>query len=128
MPEADEGDAATFGAYTVLLRERRLLREGRDVAVGDRAFDLLLALLDSTGKPVAKETLMDRVWEGRSVGENALQAQVTALRRALADDRGLVVTVSGRGYQLGAVVQFGQRRAAVAPPPFLASLAPLYGR
>src|SRR5262245_11932302 len=109
MPEADQGDAASFGAYTVLIRERRLLREGRDIPLGDRAFDLLLALADAAGHPMTKDELIERVWAGRDVGENALQAQVTALRRALGDDRNLVVTVSGRGYQFGASVQFGAR-------------------
>ncbi|MDB6158147.1 MAG: hypothetical protein JWO04_1853 [Gammaproteobacteria bacterium] len=42
---------------------------------------------------------MSRVWPGRVVEENNLQAGISALRKALGADRDLVRTVAGRGYQ-----------------------------
>lgn len=45
------------------------------------------------------------------MGENALQAQITALRRAFGPDRASTVTVSGRGYQFA-----GEARAFHVTP------------
>jgi hypothetical protein len=55
--------------------------------------------------------LIERVWPGRIVEENNLQAQVSALRRAFAADRDLIRTVAGRGYRFT-----GEIRTISAPP------------
>ncbi|MEO8523511.1 MAG: winged helix-turn-helix domain-containing protein [Caldimonas sp.] len=104
MEQTDDeaADNINFGRYQVLVRERGLRCDGLPVAIGDRAFDLLLALLESPGSAISKDQLLKKVWLGRPVQENALQAQITALRRALGEDRDLIVTVPGRGYQLAA--------------------------
>ena len=60
---------------------------------------LLIALIETRGTVVSKETLMERVWPNRVVDENALQAQIWALRTVFGADRDLVRTVPGRGYQ-----------------------------
>jgi predicted ATPase/DNA-binding winged helix-turn-helix (wHTH) protein len=107
MEHSDDNhsDAMSFGAYRLLPRLRHLLRSGQPVDLGDRAYELLLALVASGGQVVSKDELMQRAWPGHTVGENALQAQITALRRALGPDRTLIVTVSGRGYQFVAPVR-----------------------
>jgi predicted ATPase/DNA-binding winged helix-turn-helix (wHTH) protein len=66
--------------------------------LGGRAFDVLVVLIEAKGAVVSKDELMRRVWPGRIVEENNLQAQVKALRKAFAD-RDLIRTVVGRGYQ-----------------------------
>ena len=43
---------------------------------------------------------MGRVWPGAIVEENTLQAHISAVRQALGPDRGMLKTVSGRGYRL----------------------------
>ena len=88
-----------FGRFSVLPHRRELLAEGRPVALGARAFDMLMVLIDASGGVVSKDTLMDRVWSGRIVEENSLQHQISALRRAFGADRDMIRTVSGRGYQ-----------------------------
>jgi DNA-binding winged helix-turn-helix (wHTH) protein len=40
------------------------------------------------------------VWPGAVVEENTLQAQISAIRKALGPDRGLLKTIAGRGYRL----------------------------
>jgi TolB-like protein len=59
----------------------------------------LLALIDAGGAVVAKSELMDLVWPGTAVEENNLSVQIHALRRALGEDRRMIVTVAGRGYR-----------------------------
>ncbi|HEX3993915.1 MAG TPA: winged helix-turn-helix domain-containing protein, partial [Acetobacteraceae bacterium] len=44
--------------------------------------------------------LMDRVWTGAIIGENALQVHISAVRKALGPYRAMLKTESGRGYRL----------------------------
>src|SRR6516225_3967519 len=105
-----------FGRFAVVPLRRELLDDGRPVDLGGRAFDVLIALLESGGRVVSNEELMNRVWPGRIVEDNSLHAHVSALRRALGDQRAVIRTVSGRGYQFTAEVQHGAV-AAMPPPP-----------
>ncbi|HEY4042817.1 MAG TPA: winged helix-turn-helix domain-containing protein, partial [Rhodopila sp.] len=58
-----------------------------------------MALIEAPGTVVSKEALMARVWPKRIVEENHLQVQISALRAVFGAERGLIRTVSGRGYQ-----------------------------
>jgi predicted ATPase len=53
--------------------------------------------------------LLDRVWQGRIVDENRLAGEIAALRKAFGNDRELIRTVTGRGYQFT-----GETRAGLA--------------
>ena len=99
-----------FGRFRVLLRQRQLLADGVPIELGTRAFDLFLILLESDGSLVTKEDLLSRVWPGIVVTEENLKVQVSALRKALGDDRDLIRTEFGRGYRFTAPV-----RSTVAP-------------
>ncbi|MFO1305490.1 MAG: winged helix-turn-helix domain-containing protein [Burkholderiales bacterium] len=75
----------------------------RAVAVGARAFDLLLMLLERPGQLVAKEALLERVWRGLVVEENNLQVQISGLRKLLGAHA--IETVSGSGYRFALPVE-----------------------
>ena len=101
-----------FGRFTLLPYRRELLADGQPIELGGRAFDVLLALIDAPGAVLTKDELMGRVWPGRVVEENSLQAQVSALRKALGADRDLIRTVAGRSYQFtGEMPMRGVHRA-----------------
>ena len=97
-PHPGTSGTIEFGRFKVLLARRELLVDGRPTALGARAFDVLMALIDARGAVLTKDELMTRVWDGRVVEENSLQAQISALRRAFAEQRDLIRTVAGRGY------------------------------
>jgi predicted ATPase/DNA-binding winged helix-turn-helix (wHTH) protein len=100
MSSADRpASSIEFGRFTLLKQRRELLADGQRVEIGSRIFDLLMTLIEARGRVVSKDELMSRVWPGRIVGENNLQAGISALRKALGADRDLVRTVAGRGYQ-----------------------------
>jgi DNA-binding winged helix-turn-helix (wHTH) protein len=98
-----------FGRFRVLLRQRQLLADGVPIELGTRAFELLLALLEAEGSVVTKEQIFARVWPGLVVAEDNLKVQVSALRKALREDRELIHTDYGRGYRFT-----GAARPAVA--------------
>jgi predicted ATPase/DNA-binding winged helix-turn-helix (wHTH) protein len=87
---------------------RRTLRvHGREVEVGSRAFELLLALASRPGRLVNKTELMAAAWGAVDVGDFNLHVQISNLRKLL--PKGAIVTVPGRGYV------FGLRLRGVAP-------------
>src|SRR5262245_59969183 len=87
--EATSKEAAArhlFGRFVVLPLERRLLADGKPVAVGPRAFDVLLVLIERPGRLVTKDELLERVWPKLVVEENNLQVQVSSLRKVIGQD------------------------------------------
>ena len=126
--------AWAFGRFTVLPARRELCIDGEPVELGVRAFDVLLGLLEGRGTVVGKDELIARAWPGRVVEENNLQVQIAAVRKVLGDDRDLIRTVAGRGYQFAAEarMQTPAAVAAAAPRPALTNLpeavSPLIGR
>ncbi len=104
--------AILFGRFTLLTHNRELLQDGKPVALGSRAIDVLFTLVEGRGQLVTKDELLSRVWPTTTVEENCLQFQVSTLRKALGSDRDLIRTVSGRGYRFVGeltVVQHGTR-------------------
>lgn len=89
-----------FRHFTILPAARALLRRGRPVAIGGRAFDLLLVLLRARGAIVGKEEIIRQVWPSTFVDEGNLRFQMAMLRKALGEDRDMIKTVTGRGYLL----------------------------
>jgi DNA-binding winged helix-turn-helix (wHTH) protein len=98
-------EAVEFGRFRVLLRQRQLLADGVPIALGTRALDLLLVLLQADGSLVTKDELLSRVWPDVVVAEDNLKVQVAALRRALGEDRDFIRTEVGRGYRFTAPVR-----------------------
>jgi DNA-binding winged helix-turn-helix (wHTH) protein len=96
--------ALEFGRFRVLLRRRQLVADGVPIEMGTRAFDLLLVLLEADGALVAKGELLSRVWPGIVVAEENLKVQISALRKALGEDRDFIRTEFGRGYRFTSTV------------------------
>src|ERR1700722_17517910 len=94
-----------FGRFRVLLRQRQLVANGVPVELGTRAFDLLLVLVEADGSLVTKDELFSRVWPGIVVAEENLKVQISALRKALGEDRDFIRTEFGRGYRFTATVR-----------------------
>src|SRR3984957_18581458 len=88
-----------FDRFRVRPHRRQLLADGAPVELGTRAFDVLMVLLEARGQLVTKDELLDRVWPGTVVEENNIQVQISALRKALGEDRNLILTVPLRGYR-----------------------------
>src|SRR5246500_617384 len=66
---------------------------------------------------VTKDHVMERVWPGAVVGEGTLHVHISAVRKALGQDRAMLKTVSGHGYRLlGSWAP--QQREGSAPPDY----------
>jgi Tol biopolymer transport system component/DNA-binding winged helix-turn-helix (wHTH) protein len=91
-----------FGPYRVDPEQRILWRGNEPVALQPKAFETLLVLVQHGEGVVAKDELMNRVWEGTFVEESNVAQTIFVLRKALGDSGGeqrYIVTVPGRGYR-----------------------------
>lgn len=92
------------------LHERlyQLHRNGVPVPLEPKVFDVLVYLLQHRDRVVSKDELLDKLWPGQVVGENALTRCIRAARLAVGDDRtkqSVIETQHGRGYRfIGEVV------------------------
>jgi DNA-binding winged helix-turn-helix (wHTH) protein len=106
MRLTDEAQGAVeFGRFRLLPHRRELHADGAVVELGIRAFDVLMVLAEARGALVTKDEIMARVWPDTVVEENNLVVQISALRKALGEDRDLIRTVSGRGYRFIAEIR-----------------------
>ena len=97
--QSDTPASIEFGQFRIVPHRCQLLAHGQPIALGGRAFDLLMALIEASGAVVSKDQLLRLVWQGRIVAENRLAGEIVALRKAFGADRELIRTVAGRGYQ-----------------------------
>jgi TolB-like protein/DNA-binding winged helix-turn-helix (wHTH) protein/tetratricopeptide (TPR) repeat protein len=80
---------------------RRVTRAGKEISLNAKAFDLLALLAANPGRLITKAELMETIWAEQFVEENNLTVQMSALRKALAEDRSspqILRTVPGKGY------------------------------
>jgi predicted ATPase/DNA-binding winged helix-turn-helix (wHTH) protein len=122
-----------FGRFQVLPHRREFLADGVPIALGSRAFDVLMTLIEAGGELVTKDEILSRVWPGMVVEEHSLQFHISALRKVLGKDRGFIKTISGRGYRFVADITaadgeqegLANRSAALSSPPPLPDAAGL---
>jgi DNA-binding winged helix-turn-helix (wHTH) protein/TolB-like protein/tetratricopeptide (TPR) repeat protein len=92
----------TFDGFQLDARKRLLMRDGHAVQLSSKAFDLLLTLVESGGREISKEELMERVWTDQIVEDANLTVTMSHLRKALgekANEHRFIVTIPGRGYR-----------------------------
>src|SRR5512139_1745519 len=86
----ENGDAANrfcFGEFELDISQRRLLKDGETVPLYSKSFDLLTFLIERSNETVTKDEILEAVWPGQFVEEANLSVHVSALRKALAEDR-----------------------------------------
>jgi predicted ATPase/DNA-binding winged helix-turn-helix (wHTH) protein len=107
----------TFGPFRLVPAQRALLKDGRSMRLGSRAFDLLAVLVQRPGEVIANGELIAQIWPNLHVDEISLRVHVAALRKALGDGlRGnrYIANVPGRGYSFVAPVS---REQTHSPQP-----------
>lgn len=97
-------DSVTVGDLEVDLGARIVRREGRELPVRPKEFDLLAALIRHRGRVVSKPQLLREVW-GYAAGTESrtVDTHVAALRQHLGDDPQsprYIVTARGAGYRV----------------------------
>ena len=104
-----------FGQFELHPAERLLRVRGEPVALGGRAFDVLLVLAQRRDRLVTKQELLDLVWPGLVVEEHNIATQIGNLRKLLGANA--IATIPGHGYRLTAAPAPGAPPAAPAAAP-----------
>jgi TolB-like protein/Tfp pilus assembly protein PilF len=97
-----------FGPFRLNPAARTLLCNGEPVSLSAKVFDLLLVLVQNSGRVIEKAELLKFVWHDAFVEENNLTVSVAALRKALGETpRGhlYIETIPKRGYHFIAQVR-----------------------
>ena len=91
-----DGKIYEFGHYRLNLMEKVLERDGVEVSLTPKAFEVLVSLVENSGHLVGKDELLARIWPDTIVEEGNLSVIICRLRKALgADDQD--VTRGSRG-------------------------------
>jgi len=117
-------DAFVFGPFCLYPGIRVLRKEGADVALGSRAFDLLTALVACHGTVMTQRELTVAAWPGMVVAESNVRVQIANVRHALGcgvDGARYIASVAGRGYCFVAAVEQvdGSQSPGSTTPPAL---------
>jgi adenylate cyclase len=115
QPPEPAPDCLEIGDWQFHPGSHELGRNGKMIRLEPRVASLLLYLARRAGEPVSREVLLEALWPGVVVSDEALTNAVNKLRRAFGDDRAnprVIETLPKTGYRLIAAVQ----PHASAPP------------
>lgn len=133
-----------FGPYRLDVDEHLLLRDGVQLSLTLKTYEILLLLVQNVGRMIEKGELMDKVWPNTFVDEANLTQNIFMLRKVLGanpEGQKYIETVPRRGYRFAAAVREVREGApdstsahsappapgdaASPPPPPIVSLAVL---
>jgi pimeloyl-ACP methyl ester carboxylesterase/DNA-binding winged helix-turn-helix (wHTH) protein len=109
--------AYRFGPFQLDVRERRLSRGPDVIPLRIKVFDTLRVLVESSGRLMTKQELLEAVWPETTVEENNLNHNVSVLRKALgerATGQQFIETVPRVGYRFISAVEAAEPRAVAA--------------
>lgn len=93
-----------FGSFLLKPAEQELLRNGQPISLSPKTFDLLVVLVENSGRLLEKEELIRAVWRDTFVEEGNLCVTVSILRKAFGNEHRYIQTVSKHGYRFVAEV------------------------
>ena len=99
-----EEEVITFGDLRIDFVRRTVSRQGREIALSRKEFDLLALFASRLGQVVTRETCLDTLWWGLELSDTrTLDTHVKRLRQKIEDDPGSprhLITIRGVGFRL----------------------------
>ena len=102
MPSSPRPPRYRFSGHTLSPARRTLVRNGRELPLIPRCFDLLVLLVERRNEALSRQEILDAVWSDVVVTDGALSQAVRTLRRTLGDDPRaptFIRTVQRHGYR-----------------------------
>src|SRR5215467_5583551 len=99
-----------LGASRVCPSTREVLRGSERELLEPRLMQVLVALFQANGRVVSRDELIARCWEGRIVGEDAINRAISRLRRLSEVDH-------EASFQLETIPRVGYRLLPAGTPP-----------
>lgn len=98
MNEHETKGLLEFGDFRLDAERRRLWKNGEQIPLTPKEFDVLTALIRKAGSVVPKDELLDEVWKDVYVEEATLTRNISFLRKKLGPDE-IIETLPKRGYR-----------------------------
>jgi len=124
----EHGPPVRLGAVTLELARHVVHRDGQEIRLRPRTADVLRHLVAHAGRIVAKQELIDVVWDGVAVTDDSLVQCLIEIRRALGPSHDAVRTIRGRGYLLEVPPPLAPECAPAAAAPTPPPMAPAHRR
>jgi DNA-binding winged helix-turn-helix (wHTH) protein len=96
-----------FNNISIDTHNQLLTRKNETINLAPKVYDLLIYFCQNHHRVISKDELMDQVWTGTLVTENAISRTLVKVRKALDDDPKnpiFIITVPKKGYRM--VAQF----------------------
>jgi DNA-binding response OmpR family regulator len=106
-PNTDEETVLRAGSLILDPATHRVTRDGREIGLTRREFDLLRYLMANANRVVSRQKLLNAVWEYNfDPGTKVVDVYIRYLRRKIGDrDGSIIETVRGVGYRLSGVAR-----------------------
>jgi DNA-binding winged helix-turn-helix (wHTH) protein/predicted ATPase len=114
----------SFGDYVLDTQRYELHHAGAPTKLRRKVFQVLVYLLAHRDRVVSKQELLERLWPGQFVGEEALTSCIKTLRRALGEQGRtprFLRTLHGQGYRFVGAVEEREHMAADVTVPLSGS-------
>jgi len=87
---------------TMNLKTHRVKREGKNVRLNPKEFDLLRLFLENPGKVFSRDQLLDQIWDNINVEQRTVDVHIRRLRKNINinNSKDLIRTVRSSGYSL----------------------------
>jgi DNA-binding winged helix-turn-helix (wHTH) protein/Tol biopolymer transport system component len=92
-----------FGEFILDSKQARLSCQGKELAIEPKLFELLLLFVNQPNTIISRQDILDNLWPGSLVTDNAINKMVANLRKVLADgakNPRYIQTIPKRGYRL----------------------------
>src|SRR2546423_1556652 len=97
-----------FGLFLLDVTECVLCRNGHEITLTQKQYEVLLILVENSGHIVKRETFMQNVWPNSFVEDANLTQNISNLRKKLSEEdnsRQYIETLPKRGYRFTAPVK-----------------------
>lgn len=97
-----------FGPFRLDVTERVLRKNGKEIGLTLKNFEVLLVLIENNGHIVEREVLMQKCWPDSFVEEANITQNISVLRQKLndeGDNHKYIETIPKRGYRFTATVK-----------------------
>ncbi len=96
--EADKPDVAAFGGIKIDRERYNVLKDGVEINLAKKEFELLELLASKPGKVFTREVILEQVWGGDViVGDRTIDVHIRKLREKIGED--YIKTIKGIGYK-----------------------------
>jgi len=119
---ASEGNFS-IGAMSVRPSTREVKLSARSIVLEPRVMQVLVTLARFRGEVVSRETLILACWQGRTVGDDAINRCIAVIRKLESDGGFTIVTIARVGYRLNEIVGMGGAAVAAQTASAIATTA-----